>query len=114
MSDGPIAVIYRWRIAAAAETAFRERWGKTTLDLRKLGGLGSMLSRNAAGEWVALALWPSREARAAAFEGRPSPSPLPGVDFLEEEVLDVVDDLWLASAFQTGTIAPLGKPSETS
>ena len=114
MSDGSIAVIYRWRIAADAEAAFRDRWSKATLDLRALGGLGSMLSRNAAGEWVAIALWRNPEARRQAFDGRPSPPPIAGVEFLGEEVLHVADDLWLASAFQAGTIAALGKDAETS
>jgi hypothetical protein len=101
MSDGPFAVLYRWRVPAQMEAAFREQWRVATLDLRDHhGGLGSLLSKTGAGEWVAIALWPNEAARTAAFTGRTSPPPTPGVEFLGEERLSVIDDLWLASAFQ--------------
>jgi hypothetical protein len=108
MSDGSIAVIYRWRIAEGAETAFRDRWSKATLELRALGGLGSMLSRNAAGDWVAIALWPSRETRTAAFADHPSRPPLAGVEFVGEEVLEVIEDLWLTSPYPSPLVGEGG------
>ena len=96
------AVIYRWRIAAEHQEAFRQRWHRGTLHYREKGGLGSCLTRNEAGDFVAIALWPSEEARAAAFAGQPPPEPHPGILSFEEEKLWVEDDLWTISAFRDG------------
>ena len=71
------AVAYRWRVAADRHAEFRTVWGELTEAIRReLGGLGSWVHRNPAGELVAYAQWPDRSTwqRAQAL-----PSPLPEV-----------------------------------
>lgn len=100
-----VAIIYRWRVPAEREAAFTERWRLATLRLRENnGGLGSCLTRNAAGTFVAIALWPDLATREAAFAAPGASPPIAGVEFLGEEILTVTDDLWLASGFAAGSI----------
>jgi len=92
------AVIYRWSVEAEHQTAFRARWHAGTLALREEhGAFGSCLTRDENGDFVAIALWPSEAARAAAFAARGMREPLPGVIEFEESRLQVEDDLWLSS-----------------
>jgi heme-degrading monooxygenase HmoA len=93
------AVIYRWTLEPGQEEVFRQRWTKGTLRLRGAGGLGSCLTRNERGEFVAIALWPSEEARAAAFAASPPAEPQPWVLKFEEEKLWIEEDLWSVSPF---------------
>ena len=93
------AVIYRWTVAEAHQEAFRARWRRATLRLRELGSLGSCLTRDVGGDFVAIALWPSEEARAAAFAGAEFDEPWPPLECFEETGLRVEDDLWSGSPF---------------
>ena len=98
------AVIYRWTVDPEHEAYFRKRWHAGTLRLRdEFGGLGSCLTKNEAGEFVAIALWPSEAARDAAFAARGPVQPWPGIIDFPEEKLWVEDDLWLVSAFRDGS-----------
>jgi hypothetical protein len=92
--------IYRWRVPEDQELAFQLRWREITLQLRNHGGLGSCLTRNSAGEFVAIALWPSEQARSDAFASLPPSVSIPGVERLEETRLIVKEDLWLNSPFR--------------
>jgi heme-degrading monooxygenase HmoA len=103
LSAAGFVAIYRWRVTPEAEAGFRERWHAGTLRLRALGGLGSALTRADTGEWVGIALWPSAEARQAAFANpaafdQGKPDDWPGIEHLSEERLDMVDNLWDVSA----------------
>ncbi|HYN46732.1 MAG TPA: antibiotic biosynthesis monooxygenase, partial [Allosphingosinicella sp.] len=94
------AVIYRWSVEAEHQAAFRARWHAGTLALREEhGAFGSCLTRDENGDFVAIALWPSEAARAAAFAARGSGAPWQGVLEFEEIRLDVEDDLWRNSPF---------------
>ena len=94
------AVIYRWTVDPEHEEYFRARWRQGTLRLREeFGGLGSCLARDSWGAFVAIALWPSEEARDAAFAGRGPVDPWPGILSFEETKLWVEDDLWKHSSF---------------
>lgn len=90
---------YRWEVEPQHEQAFRDRWHRTTLIGREMGALGSCLARSSDGQLVAIALWPSQAARAAAFEAMGPQSPWVGARRVEEMRLEVVDDLWLSSPF---------------
>jgi hypothetical protein len=90
------AVLYRWRIDPAHEDQFRRRWLEATMELReRFGALGSCLSRDAEGNFVAFARWPSEEQRDCAVADRPNPDRLPGVVAFEQTNLWVEDDLLL-------------------
>ncbi|VWX51077.1 hypothetical protein NOVOSPHI9U_370075 [Novosphingobium sp. 9U] len=66
---------------------------------RDLGSLGSCLTRDDAGDFVAIALWPSEEARAAAFAQMTSRTDWTGAKRVDEIKLYAEDDLWVASPF---------------
>lgn len=101
-SRRPFVVIYKWTIDPAYEAEFRDRWREATLRLRsENGGLGSCLTRNEAGDFVGIALWPNEAAREAAFAGRPPGEPRPGLIAFEETRLWVEEDLWVSSPFQS-------------
>ena len=91
------AVIYRWTVAEEYHDAFRDRWRRGTLHLREHGSLGSCLTRDETGAFVAIALWPSEAARAAAFVDASLDEPWPPVERFEEIRLRVEDDLWVSS-----------------
>jgi hypothetical protein len=91
--------VYRWRVAAEHEQRFHECWRLRTLQLRDRGALGSCLTREAGGEFVAIALWPSEAARAEAFREVTSELDWPPVEGGPSLSLTVVDDLWVRSAF---------------
>jgi hypothetical protein len=92
--------IYKWKVAPEHERTFRERWHTTTLRGRELGAFGSWLTRDEFGHFVAIALWPSAAARAAAFTKIGAGSPWVGCERIEETRLQVEDDLWIASPFR--------------
>ena len=63
------AVIYRWRLKPGREAEFREGWRRKTREITaECGSFGSRLHRSQDDVWVAYALWPNREARAACWE----------------------------------------------
>lgn len=94
MRNQELAVIYRWTVAEEHQAEFRELWHAVTLELRELGGLGSCLSRNSSGDFVAFARWPSEKTRTAAFATRGA-TQWKGILHFEEEKLEVEDDLLL-------------------
>ncbi|GAC1314152.1 MAG: hypothetical protein NVSMB21_25450 [Vulcanimicrobiaceae bacterium] len=95
--------VYRWRIRPDAEEAFRASWRRITeIIVERCGSGGSHLFRDGDGTLVAIALWPSREARERCFATAPfdaaagaimRASTLETFDDLE---LDSLDDLWVA------------------
>ena len=95
---GPDAIglvaIYRWRVAEEHVAAFIERWERATRRLRGLGGMGSLLGRAATGELVAVALWPSAEAREAAFALVADDGEWPPAERLEPILVDPIANLW--------------------
>ncbi len=94
------AVLYRWRLKAGTELAFREAWKAMTESIKlQYGTGGSRLHRTDKGEIVAYAVWPSRERREEAAE-QPSTNPDAAAkmracieETFETTKLDVLDDL---------------------
>lgn len=87
------AVLYRWTVDPEFEEDFRDRWRDATLLLRREhGALGSCLTRDADGNFIAFARWPSEAARAAAFAARGPSDPWPGILASEEVKLWVEED----------------------
>lgn len=96
---GSFIAIYRWRVAPVYEAAFRKVWADTTKALREEGGFGSCLGRTGDGVFVAVAPWPDRKAREAAFEAIGEGPPWPPCERLEPLEMDVLVDLWATSPF---------------
>ena len=94
MSEPGLVAIYRWRVAAEHEQAFVKRWARATEKLRAHGGMGSLLGRAATGEIVAIALWPSAQARDAAFAAPLDDEPWPPAERLEPMLIDTIANLW--------------------
>jgi hypothetical protein len=79
MSGKAFAVLYRWTVDPAFESEFRARWRAATVELRdRHGALGSCLSRDSEGAFVAFARWPARSIGSApSGSGVPlSPGPV--------------------------------------
>lgn len=91
--------IYRWKVEPAQEEAFKAAWRAVTIEGRSLGSFGSCLTRDENGDFLAIALWPDEQARAAAFKQIAARSGQAGVARFDEIKLDVVDDLWTVSPF---------------
>lgn len=86
------AVLYR-TVDPEYEHDFRGRWREATLRLRKEhGALGSCLTRDADGHFVAFARWPSEAARAEAFAAAPPSEPWPGILAFAETKLWIEED----------------------
>ena len=62
-----IATFFEWRVQPAREEQFREAWAEVTRGLHARGSRGSTLFRKSDGNFCALARWPDRETRDAAF-----------------------------------------------
>jgi len=94
-----VAILYRWRVEPGHEESFQTLWREATLRLRA-GGIaqGSCLTRDENGEFVGIALWPSLAARDEAFASSPPSKPWPGVTRIAETRLNVIENLWTASA----------------
>jgi hypothetical protein len=95
--------IYRWRLDPEREQDFVTNWQRITLNGLAGGSGGSSLFRNAQGIWVAIARWPSREARDrffGAFDRSGDDSEmtrrarLAVIERLPDEELDSVLDCW--------------------
>lgn len=93
MPEKEFAVIYRWSVDATHEAYFRERWKRGTALLKRLGSLGSCLTRAANGDFIAFARWPSEAAREQAFAVIAPLEPWPGIVSFEETKLSVEEDL---------------------
>jgi heme-degrading monooxygenase HmoA len=59
--------IYRWRLQAGLEQDFIANWERITSLGLAAGSGGSSLFKGSDGRWVAIARWPSREARTSFF-----------------------------------------------
>ncbi|OYX63946.1 MAG: hypothetical protein B7Y88_12050 [Sphingomonadales bacterium 32-64-17] len=92
--------IYRWRVVAEHEAAFLDRWRRATRDLGTRGGLGSLIGKNAAGELVAIALWPDVESREAAFATTDDAEPWPPSERIATEQIDPLSDMWNLEAWK--------------
>lgn len=93
-ADRPFAMLYRWTVAAEHREAFVARWREATIALRDAhGALGSCLSRDETGDFVAFARWPSEAARDAALAERWASPPWDGVVHFEAVKLWVEEDL---------------------
>lgn len=100
MSGSGFIAVYRWRVPPELEAAFRARWREVTLRGREHGAYGSCLTRDANGDLIAVALWPTEAARAAAFKRIGDVGPWPPVERVSEYRLSVLDDLWTLSPFR--------------
>lgn len=108
-------VIYRWRLHPEREHDFVAHWQRITVSGRIGGSGGSSLFRNAQGVWVAIARWPSREARDRFFgelEGGETGSEMSAqaslavIERLPDEELDSVLDCWAPFSEATGSARP--------
>jgi heme-degrading monooxygenase HmoA len=94
------AVLYRWKLKPGTEETFREAWKAMTETIKvQRGTVGSRLHRTDDGEFVAYAVWPSRQLWEAAGK-LPSTNPEAGARMracieqsLPSTTLDVLDDL---------------------
>ncbi len=103
--------IYRWRLHPEREQDFVANWQRITLGGLAGGSGGSSLFRNAQGVWVAIARWPSREARDVFFgaldgsDAEPQMSErarLAVIERMPDEELDGVLDCWAPFPELTG------------
>jgi heme-degrading monooxygenase HmoA len=99
--DVAFVAIYRWRIAPEKEQQFCEAWRAMTEAIHAhRGSHGSRLHRDENGCFVAIALWPSREAWEATVPDIPNADEHRArmrdsiVETFPTETLNVVDDLW--------------------
>lgn len=60
--------IYRWRLHGELERDFVDNWQRITQLGLAAGSGGSSLFKDQEGSWVAIARWPSREAREQFFQ----------------------------------------------
>ena len=106
--------IYRWRLDPEREQDFMSHWQRITVDGLAGGSGGSSLFRDAQGVWVAIARWPSREARDRFFvkldgnDANPEMSRrarLAVIERLSDEELDGVLDCWAAFSEAAGSSA---------
>ena len=95
-----LVAIYRWRVDAEHEQAFIARWERATRHLAQRGGLGSLIGKNAAGELVAVALWPDQAAREKAFAEGGDEEPWPPAERLEPMLIDPIHDMWRLDQWQ--------------
>ena len=95
--------IYRWRLQAGLEQDFIANWQRITALGLAAGSGGSSLFKGSDGRWVAIARWPSREARASFFAqlGREDAEPAMRerarqavLESFPEEELESTLDMW--------------------
>jgi len=105
--------IYRWRLHPEREQDFVTNWQRITRLGLVAGSGGSSLFKDAQGHWVAIARWPSREARERFFgqmdgvdahSGMAERARLAVIERLPAEELDGVLDCW--APFRETTRAP--------
>jgi hypothetical protein len=107
--------IYRWRLHPEREQDFVANWRRITMDGLAGGSGGSSLFLNAQGIWVAIARWPSRNARDHFFENLDGHDANPQmsararlaiVERLPDEELDSVLECWAPFPEVTGPSGP--------
>ena len=95
--------IYRWRLHPEREQDFVSNWQRITRLGLAAGSGGSSLFKDAQGHWVAIARWPSREARDRFFgqmDGNDAETGMAErarravIERLPAEELDSVLDCW--------------------
>jgi len=95
--------IYRWRLQAGLEQDFIANWQRITALGLAAGSGGSSLFKGSDGRWVAIARWPSREARTSFFAqlGREDAEPVMRerarqavLESFPEEELESAVDMW--------------------
>ncbi|MEP6897668.1 MAG: antibiotic biosynthesis monooxygenase [Rhodanobacter sp.] len=99
--------IYRWRLHPGLEQDFIVNWQRITTLGRAAGSGGSSLFKDADGCWVAIARWPSQDARDQFFEQLRSEGADPAMQerarsavaesFPAQELQQVIDD-WAPAA----------------
>ena len=108
-----LVVIYRWRLEPGLEQDFVVNWQRITTRGLAAGSGGSSLFKTKDGTWVAIARWPSREARDRFFgqmdgndaeSGMAERARLAVIERLPVEELDSVLDCW--APFSETTRAP--------
>jgi len=101
--------VYRWRARPEHEDAFRASWRRITeIITERCGSGGSQLFRAGDATLVALALWPSPEARERCFAT--APFDVEAGAIMRAATLETYDDLELDSLDNTsGRIAPGGR-----
>lgn len=62
------ATFFQWTIHSGREEDFLQIWNEGTALLLQHGSLGSALFKGADGKYSALARWPDRQTRDAAFD----------------------------------------------
>lgn len=94
MSPVCLVAIYRWRVELEHEAAFIAAWRRATQALKAHGGMGSLLGRAKTGEMVAVALWPSAEAREQAFAALGEQHDWPPAERLEPILVEPLANMW--------------------
>ena len=95
--------LYRWKVEPDHLEEFRTRWRALTQKLQLYGALGSCLTKDDSGQFIAIALWPDEQTRAVAFEKIAAEPPWQGAHRISENKLHVEEDHWVNSPF---TAAP--------
>ncbi|MGB3739694.1 MAG: hypothetical protein WA948_10105 [Pontixanthobacter sp.] len=89
-----LIVLYRWRIADDDIERFRQCWATATEDLRGYGAMGSLLAKDAVGDYWAIAQWRDHHARERAEAEYPDPADWPNVERLDTVMLDPIENRW--------------------
>ena len=95
-----LTTFFRWQVDANNRLEFKSAWADLTEALKAQGSLGSALFQGSDGSFCALARWPDKKTRDAAFDalaGHPSAHVMKtlfaeSVDRLD---LDLLDDRWV-------------------
>ena len=95
-----IATFFEWRVEPGREEHFRQSWAEVTRRLHAHGSKGSTLFQSADGNFCALARWPDRVTRDAAFAAETGNDASVRLrDLIGETIqrfdLDELDNLWL-------------------
>ncbi len=109
--------IYRWRVRPENEDAFRASWRRITEIIKeRCGSGGSHLFRAADGTLVAIALWPSAQARERCFATAPFDQEAGAVmraatvESYDDLELESLDDLWNPATSASGAPASPNAP----
>lgn len=96
-----IATVFEWQVREGHEAQFEASWAAVTRMLHGHGSHGSSLFINEEGHYCAIALWPDRATRDAAFApfiAKPTDDHARMREAIGKEIrrmdLDCVSDLW--------------------